>query len=208
MADTVPVTEYILNKIQEMSLQKSQLLVCEIGCGDGSTSMKITSILRKTDTFYYMDYYNKVRSLREKLTSSNVTTKGYGNGRSYYDSYAWNIAKIYLDLSDKGLSTKIFDLVYLDASNIFIHDCSACSILKKMMKPGGLIIINNTSWSFSKSKYWRPTNNEETLKMMSKEQSDVSQDDMVCKIIFDSEFDYKMEYSGENYKVYKYVSAR
>jgi len=201
-------SEYTIEKIQELASQRKQLIICEIGCGNGETSSKIVSLLRGSDTFYYMDYYNKVRSLREKLSESEVTTIGLGNSKCTYDSYAWNLANIYINLIENGQTTKIFDLVFLDASNIFIHDCSACAILQKMMKPNGFIVINNTSWTFSKSKYWRPSNNEETLKMMSKEQAQVSQDDVVCKLLFDTEFSFKIETIGENYKVYKYVGLK
>ena len=208
MAKSNAASDFVLNKINELVTVRKRLTICEIGCGEGNTSLKIVSQLRDADTFYFMDYYGKVKELRKKMTDFKVKTKGIGNGRSYYDSYAWNLAKLYFELVKEGRSTKIFDLVFLDASNLFIHDCSACAIIKKMMKPGGLVVINNTSWSFSKSKYWAPSNNEETLKMMSKEQSEISQDDVVCKVLFDTEFDYKLDYTGDNYKVYKFTHSK
>ena len=53
MAESFVASDFVLNKINELTAIRKRLVVCEIGCGEGTTSLKIVSQLRDADTFYF-----------------------------------------------------------------------------------------------------------------------------------------------------------
>lgn len=73
-----------------------------------------------------------------------------GNSAKIYDSYAWNIAKMYIELKGQN-KEKCFDVVYLDGAHTFIFDASALSVLKEMIALGGYIVLDDVNWSIEKS---------------------------------------------------------
>ena len=70
-----------------------------------------------------------------------------------------------------------------------------------MIKPEGMIILNNAKWTFASSKYWNPSNNPETEKMLSPEQIQTPMISAVCEVMFDSD-DWEDISSEEGFKVY------
>lgn len=194
-------SDYFVKTIEKLSLVGDPLCICEVGADKGDTIKRVEPFLESSDRYYFFDYASKVKNIKQTIVNPSFMLIGLGNTRKTYDSYAWSLFELFKKLKSVGSPTEIFDVVFLDASNIFLHDLSACSILEKMIKPNGIIILNNTQWTFESSKYWNPTNNPETEKMLTPTQIQTPMVSAVCDILFESK--YWEDISPEtNFKVY------
>lgn len=130
---------------------KESITVAELGVGVGATSVEIVKRLRDIDSFYFFSYDNDVIELEGDLKSldyCNCKLYPIGNSRTTYDSYTWNLGSLCLE------NNELFDLVYLDGAHNFYHDGLATVLLKKLIKPGGILIFDDVMWSFHQSPFW------------------------------------------------------
>lgn len=198
------VRTYFIELIRESPKKDEDICVCEIGSGNGDTSSRVIDVIGKYGCYYYFDYESKVNKLRHTLMKgSKVNAFGFGNTTKTYDSYAWSVSKLYLEMKKYNLSSRIFDYVFVDGSNILLHDLSTMAIIVKMLREDAVVVVNNTEWSFEKSKHWNPKNNEVTKTILSDEQITASHNDMLCKLMFEED-DYVLIAEGNNYKAYRY----
>lgn len=152
-----------MHKIMELATEimekKKSITVAEIGVGYGATSVEIVNNLRSTDTYYFFDFEHVVQELIQDLNNINsnkVKLVGVANSTKTYDSYAWNLAKMYVKLKESN-EEKCFDVVYLDGAHTFLHDMSATSILKEMVTIGGYLVLDDVYWSLEKSPTCNPS---------------------------------------------------
>jgi len=127
---------YFLDNILESN--NEPINVAEVGIGIGTTSIEITKRLRNNDSFYFFSYEHDVRELEYDLKNKDYCKcKLYpmGNTTATYDSYNWKLSSLCLE------NDRLFDLVYLDGAHSFFHDGLATALLKKLVKPGGILIL-------------------------------------------------------------------
>ena len=201
-------SDSFVNTVKKHISAKSEVCVCEIGVGEGETPRRVSPLLRPYDRYYFLDYSEKIENVKKMFPAPGHILIGIGNSRKTYDSYAWSLQKLYFDLKNIEADPRIFDVVFLDASNIFIHDASACAILKMMMKDGAEIIVNNTNWTFSRSRYWNPKKNPTTQKILNTEQIDVSMTSVVCDALFESDESFTRTDSSEQFRQYTYGKTK
>lgn len=183
-----------------------RITIAEIGVGIGATSVKVAEKLSKEDLYYLFSYEDDVTELRNdlvELPKCEASIYAIGNTTKTYDSYAWSLAKIYQELSNKEL----FDLVYLDGAHTFCHDGLTCCILKRMMKMGGMIIFDDIDWCHAKSPTLNPTVNTRTSDNFTDEQIETCQVAMVVNIFMEEDKDWEIvpELSSVRRVTYKKV---
>ena len=183
-------SDFVISSLHEKISNSESVSLCEIGVNGGELIKKAIPILRKYDRYYYFDYSSEIDKIKNMLKGCGFVSIGMGHTRKTYDSYAWSFQKIYCDLISIGADPKIFDIVFLNGTNIFIHDMATCAIIKLMLKPNGIVVVNNTSWTFKSSKYWNPEINKKTKDMLTDEQINTSMEQILCKILFENDESY------------------
>lgn len=190
----------VLELIQRVKETKSTVNVAEVGIGWGATAVEIIKALEEKDTYYFFDFEDNVNELYEDLCSINenhVNMIGIGNSTKKYDSYSWNLAKLYLQWKEERESAQRLDVVYLDGAHTFLFDSSAACILKEMIAVGGYIILDDLNWSIMDSPTCNPKNNPDIKNYYTDEQISTCQIDMVKKCFFDSDERFRI-FEGYN----------
>lgn len=181
-----------------MKAYKKQINVAEIGIGWGATAVELIKTLGEKDTYYYFDFEDNVQELYRDLIGINenhVNIVGIGNSRLTYDSYAWNLAKLYIKWRKEYGDGQRLDLVYLDGAHTFLFDSAAACILKEMTSQGGVIVLDDINWTIAKSPTCKPEVNPEVLNFYSLEQINSCQVKMIQECFFDS--DSRFEKMGD-----------
>lgn len=148
-------SEKVISFLEDfLESNEKPICVAEIGIGVGATSVEIVKRLREFDSFYFFSFEQDVKELDVDLKGTTYCKcKLYpmGNSSATYDSYNWNLSSLCLE------NKMLFDLVYLDGAHSFFHDALATVLLKRLIKPKGIIIYDDVFWSHQKS----PTQNPE-----------------------------------------------
>ena len=180
----------VIELIKQVKETKESINVAEVGIGWGATAVEIIKALKENDTYYFFDFEDNVNELYKDLCSINenhVNIIGIGNTTRKYDSYSWNLAKLYLQWKEEQESAQRLDVVYLDGAHTFLFDASAACILKEMLAVGGYIILDDLNWSIMSSPTCNPENNPAITAYYTDEQMRACQIDMVKKCFFDSD---------------------
>lgn len=191
----IPRREVIACVKEIVDLKKSDIVVGEVGVDMGGTAVEIIPLLNKTDEYYFFDYDLKINELKkdfEKINVKNVKLFGYGNTNKVYDSYAWNIAKLYKSWREEYGNTQRFDVVYIDGAHTFLHDSSATCILKEMVCRGGYLIFDDLNWSISTSPTINFQLNKSVLEKYPIEQIEACQVRLVTEIFMDTDARYQL----------------
>ena len=70
-----------------------------------------------------------------------------GNSHKDWDSYNWNLSNLLLKMRMQDRNG-MFDVVYLDGAHTFLHDGLAVCMLKEMIKPNGILILDDLFWTY------------------------------------------------------------
>ena len=177
--------------------------VAEIGIGIGATSIEIVKRLRKIDSFYFFSYESDVRELEVDLEATDYCKcKLYpmGNSRAIYDSYNWKLGSLCLE------NDKLFNLAYLDGAHSFCHDGLAAVLLKKLLKPNGILIFDDVNWSYQKSPTMNPEKRPRTLKEYSLEQVRTNQVKRVIDVFMENDKNWKRIGDITDQAIYRKIS--
>lgn len=164
---SVPCREFI-ELVEKKKRENRIITVAEIGVGVGATAVSVCTQLQEEDTYYCFDYEDVVEGLLHDLKEIPeicCTLVGEGNTRRVYDSYNWNLCKLLFHMRNNNLQG-IFDVVYLDGAHTFLHDSTACCLLKELLKPDGYIVFDDLDWAIKDSGMyleWKDMFTEEQL---------------------------------------------
>lgn len=198
----------IIEFLEEIENNKTdKCVVAEIGVDIGATSIEIIKRLKKDDEYWYFDFKNKIDELTEDFIkiSAKPQYHGISNTSKSGDSYAWNLAKIYMEWEKQG-STGRFDLVYMDGAHDFLHDGAATAVIKEMMVLNGIIVFDDVNWTISNS----PTMNPKVYPgVRDKYTDDQIQSNMVgyvCRCIMDTDIRFKkLKCDNNNRAIYQRI---
>lgn len=192
--------EEAIQWVEMFKNENRSINVAEIGVDIGATAVEIIKRIGEGDSYYYFDLDEVVEEIQEDFKSLGSKAKliGIGNSKKYRDSYAWNLAQLFLD-SDVDVK---FDLVYVDGTHDFLHDAAAASVLKEMMNVDGVIIFDDIDWSHSTSPTSNPTVCPIVNELYSEKQINSCMVDFVTKCVMDTDRIFiKIEVINSNHRV-------
>lgn len=143
-----PCREF-LELVSRKKNERKTITVAEIGVGWGATSVEVCRRLHKEDVYMCFDFEDVVEGLLHDLgmvpgICCQVT--GKGNSHRACDSYSWSLSELLFEMRNRN-QDGIFDIAFLDGSHTFLHDASACCLLKELVKPDGYLIFDDVFWS-------------------------------------------------------------
>ena len=142
-----------MNAIDEHKNSSKNLVIAEIGVGFGASTLLACQKLSAGDVYYCFDFQNSIVALLEdlkKFPDLKCAVVGVGNSHKAWDSYNWNLSSMLLDMRLQNLDGW-FDVCYLDGAHTFLHDGLAVCMLKEMIKPNGILILDDLFWTYASS---------------------------------------------------------
>jgi hypothetical protein len=190
----VNASKHFIKSVEECIIknQNTPISVVEIGVDRGASTYPVSKLLRKGDRYDLFDVNNcpLAKELDKIKSSSLCDIYFWGNSTKEHDSYAWSLAKMYINLSSikQGVDLPLWDVVYLDGAHTFNIDATSTAIIKKMVKVGGLIIFDDMDWTMEGS----PTcNNSSNWKKYTNEQMKTSHVALIVNVLMRDDADFE-----------------
>lgn len=182
--------ENFLHWIRQCKKNKQKLVVAEIGVGIGATTLEILKLLKNGDQLYLFDFKKVLddvdRSLKKYKVNYDCDLLYFGNGVEVNDCYSWSLAKLAMELKEKNNSYELFDLIYMDAAHSFLRDAAATSVLKLLLKPGGLVLFDDLTWNLGISSFYHKQK-EKLEKLFPKDQINTNQVQIVVDLLMQTD---------------------
>lgn len=160
----------VLRQVKQQA--KGPVIAAEVGVGIGASTVEFLQALDGRDELHLFDREPVLSELLEEIsavpTASIVVP--HPNATHLYASYAWELATMARKLDRTKKPVEVFDFVYLDGAHAFHHDAAACAVLKRMIKPGGYLVLDDMHWTFNTSPTMNPTNRPELLEQYTAKQ--------------------------------------
>jgi predicted O-methyltransferase YrrM len=158
--------------------------VCEIGVGIGATTVELCRLLNGRGELWLFDFDDTLTELARELESLGFRNlRLFGNQRKTFDSYAWTLAMVHRQSSDREAS--LIDFAYLDGAHAFHCDGPAAILLKSLLRPNGILLFDDYDWTFGTSMTQNPKINPQILDEYTEEQIDIAHVKLVCDLFFD-----------------------
>ena len=182
-------SEDVIGFLEELlSYTEKPINVAEIGVGVGATSVEIAKRLREFDSYYFFSFQEHVDELDADLKATDYCKcKLYpmGNSTAKYDSYNWTLSSLCLE------NNVFFDLVYLDGAHSLFHDALATVLLKRLIKPDGILIFDDVPWSYQKSPTMNPNVYPKILDDYTQEQIETEQIRRVINLFMENDDEWE-----------------
>lgn len=182
-------SQSVINVLENLlESNKRPIVVAEVGVGIGATSVEIAKRLRDIDSFYFFSFEEDVKELFVDLKDADYCKcKLYpmGNSTVKYDSYNWKLSSMCLE------NEMVFDIVFLDGAHSLFHDGLATVLLKKLIKPGGILIFDDVFWSYMSSPKNNPEKRPEILEDYTREQIETEQIKRVINIFMENDDEWE-----------------
>jgi predicted O-methyltransferase YrrM len=124
----------------------------EIGIGIGATALEVCRLLERKGEVHLFDFEGKVGQIVRDLRGLGFdNVHAHGNKRLHWDSYVWSLMKF---LEKNG--PDYFDYIYIDGAHTIFHDLPAFILAKKLLRPGGIIDLDDYAWSWGNSPTMNP----------------------------------------------------
>lgn len=160
-------SEHMLYCLQKLKEQDRPLRIAEIGVGIGATTREIANHCDENDEYHIFDFWDIVEQIANDLKNYSVRLVTHGNSKRSWDSYSWELAKIFLN---EARLKPFFDLIYLDGAHLWLHDAPAACIAKELLKDQGYIIFDDVYWTHAHSPTVNPNKYPQIKERLSDEQ--------------------------------------
>lgn len=140
--------ETIINKYDLVDL-------LELGFYHGKSSIYIGAIMKARGRGHLTTIDLKHAQTRTPNILQLIEHTGYKNLITpifAHRSYTWELAKMI-----QKNKNPIFDFCYLDGGHNFDNTALGVSLLSILMKPGGILILDDLNWSIEKSPFYNNT---------------------------------------------------
>ena len=140
-----PCPEFLQAVIEQKKSHPEGISIAEVGIGLGATTLATSLLLSEEDRYYCFDLATSTEALAEdlqKIPDIKCKIILLGNSNRVWDSYNWALSDLAIKMHLDGRDG-IFDAVYLDGAHVFIHDALATCLIKQLVKPGGIFILDD-----------------------------------------------------------------
>lgn len=154
----------------------------EIGVYQGATVAAVARLLPDKSTIHLYDFKDRLEQTQaalegiSDLADRNLDVHLHPNTRLLYDSYNWTLAKALND----GIS---YDFVYIDGAHTWHHDALAFFLIDRMLKPGGVVVFDDYTWSLNTSPTMNPQAFPDIVHQYTSEQLAARQVQMVVDLL-------------------------
>ncbi|MCB4768490.1 class I SAM-dependent methyltransferase [Ancylobacter sp. Lp-2] len=184
---------HAIDLLGKMMEERPQPIVAEVGVGVGATSAELCRRLDGAGQIHFFDYGERITDLLADLQGlgfSNI--HGHANSRRFLDSYAWTLGKLVLErrAANAG-NAAMFDFIFFDGAHAYHHDASSTVLLKELLRPGGVLLMDDYDWSFAKSPTMRQNSNPPLEKLFTDEQIETCHVKFICDLFLDNDPAYQ-----------------
>jgi predicted O-methyltransferase YrrM len=180
-------SEHALKLVGQILETNPEPAICEVGVGIGATTIEFCKLLDNKGMLYLFDFEDRLTDLGEDIKAQGFeNVRAFMNTRKTFDSYNWALSKLVLE--NRAADTKtLFDFAYLDGCHMFHHDAPATLLLKELVKPGGILLMDDYNWSIALSPTMRPSAQPTITKHYTDEQIEVPHVAMICSVFLDDD---------------------
>lgn len=160
-------------------------VVAEVGVGIGATTLELAKLLDHKGELHLFDHGEVLAPVARALAA-----EGFGhavlhpNGRKLFESYSWTLALLLRDMRARG-EDGIFDFVYLDGAHVWAHDAPAALALIPLLRPGGILLLDDFRWTLAKSPTLNPERHPPTAAHYGQDQIETAHVALICEVFLD-----------------------
>lgn len=173
----------VLDLVKAMAEEGTPVMnYAEIGVYEGDTAHEVAHALEPGATMQLFDFDFRLKEVEhglkqdEILAEKDITVRLTPNTDLIYDSYNWSLAKAMME----GIS---YDFVFIDGAHTWHHDGMAFMLADKMLRPGGLMVFDDTNWAIGLSKTMCPDIYPEVIEQYTEEQITALQVKMIIELL-------------------------
>jgi predicted O-methyltransferase YrrM len=182
---------HAIDLLTQVMADHPEPMIAEVGVGVGATSLVLCQTLANKGEIHFFDFEERVESLLTDLAAEGFTnTHGHPNTRRFFDSYAWTLGKLVLERRAAG-EVAMFDFIFFDGAHAYQYDAAATILLKDLLKPGGILLMDDYDWSFAVSPTMRKNSNPPLEKLYTEEQIEASHVKFICDLFLDDDPAYE-----------------
>jgi len=160
-------------------------IVAEIGVGIGATTAELARLMDNRGELHLFDYVNTLDSLMGELAEAGCRIAvPHPNGRKIFESYNWTLALLLRKMRAAG-GNGLFDLAYLDGAHTWQHDAPAALALARLLKPGGILLLDDFGWTLANSPTLNPERQPATAANYSEAQIAMPHIALICEVFLD-----------------------
>lgn len=187
----------VLQQVKQQA--KGPVVAAEVGVAIGASTVEFLRVLGDHDELHLFDRETILKNLLDEIsTLPNASiVVPHANSLHLYASYAWELATMARNLDRAKKPVEIFDFVYLDGAHAFHHDAAACAVLKRMIKPGGYLVLDDMHWTFNSSPTMNPSNRPEVAEQYTSEQLSTPHVTLVADVLLRHDRDFVQEFLTE-----------
>jgi hypothetical protein len=183
--------QHAIDLLKRVMESHPEPVIAEVGVGVGATSLELCRTLDNKGEIHFFDFGERTEPLIADLAGEGFTnTVGHPNTRRFFDSYSWTLGKLVLERRAAG-ETAMFDFIFFDGAHVWQYDATATVLLKDLLKPGGILLMDDYDWSLDVSPTMRQNSNPPLEKLYTDEQIVVCHVKFICDLFLDPDPDYE-----------------
>ena len=154
----------------------------EIGVYAGDTTVAVAEALEPGANMHLFDFSHRLSEVEarlrgmESLEDKDLNVRLWPNTDLVYDSYNWSLASSLIE-------QLTYDFVYIDGAHTWHHDGMAFLLADRMLRPGGIIVMDDNEWTISTSLTMRPAEFPEVVDQYTEEQISALQVKMIIELL-------------------------
>jgi predicted O-methyltransferase YrrM len=177
--------QHAIDMLKRVLEAHPQPTIAEIGIGIGATTLELCKLLNHQGRIVLFDFQEKLDELAGDLITLGFTNfVMLGNDNKTYDGYGWSLAKLLLR-SRRENPGGLFDFVYFDGAHLFHQDAASLVMIKELLRPGGLLLLDDYHWMIATSPTMRPDLRPQVLNEFSAEQINTPHVKLICDLFLD-----------------------
>ncbi len=161
--------------------------VLELGFAHGTSSCYIAAALEENNfgsilTIDHVRAQNREPNIHQLLEKTNLSP--FVEARFCERTYNWELMKLIDQQTKDGLTTPIFDFVFIDGGHTWDSDGFAFLLIDRLLKPDGWVLYDDVLWTPSESE------GEEWVTEMPEEERNIAHIEKVFSLLVTTHPDY------------------